>query len=78
MTGTELSEFSRVEITAGQRTRCLKAQSSLCTPSFTRIVFFFPGLSYKPLPGQQKARSCLPVRNKGANSFRLMQTIFLL
>lgn len=43
------------------------------------IGFFLPwSWLQKPLPCQEKKRSCLPARSKGANSFRLMQNIFLL
>lgn len=60
------------EITADS----FKPQSRQCTPSFNKLLGFFSSSGLQTL--DWPVRSCLPDRSKGANSFRLMQNIFLL
>lgn len=72
VTGRELSDFSRVEITRLQRVSSL---NQVCAhQASTRFSFSWSGLQTL----DWLVRSCLPDRSKGANSFRLMQNIFLL
>lgn len=51
VTGRELSDFSRVEITADRRTVYILNQDCAYQAS---TAFFFLGLDYKPLTGQQR------------------------